>query len=249
MSHLRAFLASNSIALVSAAPGLLLPQRALYLATLLRMSIVVALLSAFARGRKRWPVVGEILRMALVAAPIESAGAYWALRRAQPKQTWRAFVPMCFCFEIVFDLFHYLAHRLVHSDPWLYRMSGHKVHHQTSSPVPLDTFCQDPVDVILSNVVPMMLALAILDKVCGFRFSNAQLQVLLGYKTFLEVAGHVGDIESKATSFPQFVYLPRWLGIELRTRDHDLHHAMGGRSNFSKRFILWDKVFGTYEKM
>ena len=64
------------------------------------------------------------------------------------------------------------------------------------------------------------------------------------YKAYVEAAGHAG-CESRATSFPQCVWLPRWLGIALRTADHDAHHGAAA-VNFAKRFTLWDRVFGTY---
>ena len=34
--------------------------------------------------------------------------------------------------------------------------------------------------------------------------------------------------------------------MELYVEDHDLHH-LKGNCNFSKRFSLWDRVFGTFE--
>ena len=261
-SRARAFATSNAIVLAASLPALLLPAPPLasalahggrvYLSTVARMAVVVALLSSFAKARHRPASVLDVARMMLVAAPIETATALWALRRymAAPgvSVSWlRGFVPLLFAFEVIFDLFHYLAHRAMHSNTWLYVYSGHKTHHTKASPVPLDTYCQHPVDVLLSNAIPMVAALHILDWVGGWRFSPAQLHLLMGYKTFTEVAGHVGNNTGRATSFPLCVYLPRLLGIELRTRDHDWHHSGGGRSNFAKRFTLWDKLGGTYE--
>jgi len=99
--------------------------------------------------------------------------------------------------------------------------------------------------VLLSNAAPVLGALAVMDRALGLRFTRAQLALVLGYKTWIEVAGHLGEVSGRSTSFPACVWLPRALGIELRTRDHDLHHTHGGRHNFSKRFTLWDQVFGT----
>jgi sterol desaturase/sphingolipid hydroxylase (fatty acid hydroxylase superfamily) len=36
-------------------------------------------------------------------------------------------------------------------------------------------------------------------------------------------------------------------GFALVTADHDLHHTQS-KYNYSKRFILWDRVFGTYKQ-
>jgi sterol desaturase/sphingolipid hydroxylase (fatty acid hydroxylase superfamily) len=40
--------------------------------------------------------------------------------------------------------------------------------------------------------------------------------------------------------------LPKWLNIELYCEDHDIHHSVNN-CNYSKRFSLWDKVFGTFK--
>ena len=258
LTHLRAFAVSNGIVLTSSAPSLLLLLLArpsftsTYASTLARMAIVVFALSRFAKARQRAALPIDVLRMCLVAAPIETAASVWALRRycaarATDAVSWSRFVPLLLGFELVFDFFHYAAHRIMHAHPQLYVWSGHKAHHANASPVPLDTYCQHPVDVVLSNALPMAAALHVLEAVGGWHFSPAQLHVLLGYKTFTEVAGHVGDNAGRATCFPLCVYLPRALHIELRTRDHDWHHSSGGRANFSKRFTLWDKLFGTFE--
>ena len=138
---------------------------------------------------------------------------------------------------------------MLHSNAFLYRISGHKTHHAVHKPTPLATFCQDPIDVFLTNVLPVLGSLWFMDRVVNLRFSKEQLLLAMGLKTYVEVAGHVGILDGKATSFPQFVWLPRWLGIELHTRDHDLHHSHGGRYNFAKRFTLFDRIFGTYKSV
>ena len=63
------------------------------------------------------------------------------------------------------------------------------------------------------------------------------------YKAYVEAAGHAG-CESRATSFSP-VWLPRHLGIALRTADHDAHHGAAA-VNFAATTPLWDRVFGTY---
>jgi sterol desaturase/sphingolipid hydroxylase (fatty acid hydroxylase superfamily) len=99
--------------------------------------------------------------------------------------------------------------------------------------------------------VPALLALGALGRACprgafwpvggGARF----FELLWAYKVWVEVAGHTGVDAPRATSFPQCVWLPRALGCALRTAEHEQHHLSPG-CNFSKRFTLWDRVFGTY---
>lgn len=64
---------------------------------------------------------------------------------------------------------------------------------------------------------------------------------------FIEISGHIGKRMHPTSSFSQFIWLPKFFNIELYTEDHDLHHSHNN-CNYSKRFSLWDKVFGTHKK-
>jgi sterol desaturase/sphingolipid hydroxylase (fatty acid hydroxylase superfamily) len=66
------------------------------------------------------------------------------------------------------------------------------------------------------------------------------------YKIFIEISGHCGK-NINSCSFPQFVWLPKLFKIEMYAEDHDAHHRFNN-CNYSKRFILWDKLFLTYKK-
>lgn len=295
LRRLRAFLISNSVAIVSALPSMLWgmkPSSPLvrYLCVVFRLSLVVAALEVLSsykkqkRMRKRLllaslsssdgasPTSDEeeqeeeeedahrtyektpggdkrlesLARMLCFAAPLETLTTTLSQRFLSSSSSSPNFLVLLFAFEVSVDFWHYVAHRLCHSHPTLYRLSGHKTHHSITDLSAAATFCQDPLDLLLTNVVPVTLTLYVMRRFLGWGFSPVQYQIALGYKTWLEVAGHVG-VESSSTSFPLLVYLPRALGIELRTRDHTVHHERGGRSNFSKRFTLWDKVFGTFE--
>ncbi|KAH9255179.1 hypothetical protein BASA81_006619 [Batrachochytrium salamandrivorans] len=268
LEQARAFLLSNGLSFASIVPTLLLIRRqrppgllALYLCALFRLGFLASVLEYFTRSRRDRPKTTsgseEETRNALwglfcVTAPLEAIMMGVGLARfTKPHNnySWLLFIPRTFVFELVFDFGHYWAHRLVHSQPWLYKLSGHKTHHQVVHPTPFSTFHQELVDSLLSNVLPYFTALAVLDRGLGICFTPNQLLLALGLKTYVEVAGHVGVLDSRATSFPQCVWLPRTLGIALQTKDHDLHHTHGGRSNFAKRFTLFDKLFGTYAQV
>jgi sterol desaturase/sphingolipid hydroxylase (fatty acid hydroxylase superfamily) len=104
----------------------------------------------------------------------------------------------------------------------------------------MTTFYHHPLDILLTISLPTMLSLLLLPSVSSFEF------VLLSvYKIFSEISGHAGKRLAPTGSFPQFIWLPKWLSIELYTEDHDLHHSMNN-CNYAKRFSLWDKVFGTF---
>jgi lathosterol oxidase len=148
------------------------------------------------------------------------------------------FIPVSFMFELYFDLFHYISHRSLHSK-YLYKYF-HKKHHKFSHTIPIITFYQDPVDIIVTNVFPMMLTLALIPKISLF-----QLNAIIMYKTYGEICGHLSKKCYPTGSFCQFIWLPKTLQIELYTEEHDLHHSLNN-CNYSKRFCIWDKLFGTF---
>lgn len=147
------------------------------------------------------------------------------------------FIPKSLVFEVVFDFFHYLAHRVLHNVPWLYR-NVHKRHHWHLHPSALSTYEQDGIDLLISTTLPLTLT-----SMLSFPFSRIQFEFLLAYKTFIEIAGHCG-LELKGYSFPQFPPVNS-LSVCLHANDHDLHHTHV-KWNYAKRFALWDKVFGTF---
>jgi sterol desaturase/sphingolipid hydroxylase (fatty acid hydroxylase superfamily) len=154
------------------------------------------------------------------------------------------FIPMSFCFEVVFDFFHYIGHRLLH-DNRVYKYF-HKKHHKFQHPISITTFYQDPLDLFITNSIPTVFSLCILLKVFLLDLSYLQFHMMLVYKSFIEISGHSGKLSYPTSSYPQCIWIPRWLCMELYTEDHDLHHSLNN-CNYAKRFSLWDKVFGTYK--
>jgi len=150
------------------------------------------------------------------------------------------FIPISFLFEILFDFFHYWGHRILHH-PLVYIYS-HKIHHRFLRPKAITTFYQDPIDLFITNSVPTFLGMSMIPYM-----SHLLFHWIIIYKNFIEISGHCGKISYPSSSFPQCVWLPRILGIELYTENHDMHHSINN-CNYAKRFSLWDKVFGTYRQ-
>jgi sterol desaturase/sphingolipid hydroxylase (fatty acid hydroxylase superfamily) len=149
------------------------------------------------------------------------------------------FIPLSFCFEIIYDFFHYFGHRLLHNK-YLYKHI-HKVHHKFSHPIAIITFYQNPIDLIITNSIPTYLTLIFMNKLSYLTFN-----FIIIYKTYIEICGHVGKKTYPTVSFSQFIWIPKLLNIELYTEDHDLHHSVNN-CNYAKRFSLWDKICGTYK--
>jgi len=155
------------------------------------------------------------------------------------------FIPISFLFEIIFDFFHYWTHRMLHQNKTLYRLI-HKDHHRFTYPIPIITFFQHPMDLLLTNSTPSFISFFIINRLFGINISKFLFKLIMTYKTYIEIAGHCGK-EIKTPSFPQFIWIPKFLDIELYTVNHDLHHS-SNNCNYSKRFSLWDRVFGTYSR-
>ena len=150
------------------------------------------------------------------------------------------FIPISFMYEIIFDLFHFNSHYIMHQIPYLYK-NFHKIHHRYQFPSPIITFYQHPFDIFISNSIPCILTLLIIP----IKPTYFQYIMISTYKVFIEISGHIGK-KIKPTSFTQCIWIPRLLSIELKVEHHDLHHTINN-CNYAKRFSLWDKVFGTFK--
>lgn len=155
------------------------------------------------------------------------------------------FIPISFVVEIIFDFFHYWTHRTIHTYPILYKWI-HKTHHTHVKITPIITFHQDISDFILTNFIPFTLSLLFVQTIFGYKFNLLMYSMLNVYKEFLEITGHGGGNNIKSYGFPQFIWLPRFFNIHIVRPDHKNHHTFVD-CNYSKRFVLWDKLFGTYK--
>ena len=148
------------------------------------------------------------------------------------------FIPNTFIFEIIFDLFHYITHRISHQQI-LYKYI-HKEHHEDLKNINiLDTYKSSLIEKLFTSVLPLVLSTFI------FPLSMFQYHVFNNTKLIVELQGHSG-INVKGCGHPQCPWLPIFFGIELRNKDHFNHHSKNN-CNYSKRFKLWDKVFSTYK--
>ena len=150
------------------------------------------------------------------------------------------FIPKSFIFELIFDFFHYWTHRILHTNKFLYTYI-HKKHHKFNYPIPILTFYHNPLDLIITNSIPQMFTLIIFPHISFFQFN-----IILTYKSLIEISGHSSKKLYPSGSFSQFIWLPKLLNISLYTEDHTLHHSHN-IYNFSKRFSIWDKLFETYK--
>ena len=145
-----------------------------------------------------------------------------------------------FAFELVFDALFYVAHRAVHAHPLLYS-AVHKLHHRHTHDLRLLSALQmGPWDVLITHTLPVVGALHAVPVRAGLDFTLVKTYLL-----FQEFYGHAGVVH-KGRNFGPAPWLAYALDIELRAQDHQRHHIKAG-CNFSKRFSLFDRLFGTWD--
>lgn len=159
-------------------------------------------------------------------------------------------------YETLFDLGFYLQHRLYHEIPWLYRML-HKEHHtesdyQKSGESVLlkswHTYHGGFVDMALvfSIHIPCM---AWFSYVFGshplLRFTGLDASIIFACMTCWEQLGHVDSVFGGTIVMPATIIISKVFGIQgFGAKEHVLHHLVV-TCNYSKRFLIWDRFFGT----
>mmetsp|Transcript_43793 Transcript_43793/g.115077 ORF Transcript_43793/g.115077 Transcript_43793/m.115077 type:complete len:342 (-) Transcript_43793:246-1271(-) len=152
---------------------------------------------------------------------------------------WVGLATRLLVFEVVFDAFFYVAHRLAHAVPAIY-LHVHKLHHAHTHDVRLLSSLQMTAsDVLLTHTLPVLAALALVPLDAGLELSIAKTYLL-----FQELYGHAG-VEHRGRCFGPAPFVVSALGIDLCAEDHRRHHIQAS-VNFSKRFSLWDKLLGTF---
>lgn len=153
------------------------------------------------------------------------------------------FVCVSFVLEIIYDFCHYCLHRYAHSNVFVYKYI-HKTHHLYANTSAITTFYMSPIDLIISYSVPLFICVGM--GMCFKLIDLTFISMFTIYLTYQEIGGHLGKSMYPTSSFAQFIWLPRLLGIQLYTEDHALHHTKIN-CNYSKRFSLFDLIFGTYK--
>lgn len=131
---------------------------------------------------------------------------------------------------IAIDLLYYVQHRAEHRVPWLWAL--HEVHHQS-------TLCDTSVSLRLSALTPV--------SVLGFQLVLA----VAGVPTHVYLAMYALH---GALIFLLHARTPRWFDRAgwvwnspyLHRGHHSNHPRLRGK-NLGGVFVVWDRLFGTYE--
>jgi sterol desaturase/sphingolipid hydroxylase (fatty acid hydroxylase superfamily) len=166
-------------------------------------------------------------RIGDVATISETLGGWGLLARiALPE------VPRLLLGVLILDISGYLAHRLVHRVPWLWRL--HAVHHADLDLDVTTAIRHHPLELVA--LLPVTAATIVL-------FGIPPLAILVyGAAVAAVQFVHHGNIALPAS-------FDRWLRYLVVTPSlHRLHHSMDcadGNSNFADLLPLWDRLFGT----
>lgn len=200
-----------------------------------------------AKHGKRARIIRCMLFTLMTACTMDTANVFFDIFVIGLRSSWNwyhlpLFLVKLFVWEVLFDLGHYLGHRAQHTYKWLYYL-GHYEHHRHRAPDAWDGLHITLDDAILTNALPNAFGMLVV-KYCFGTFNLVELNLLLAAKTMVEVTGHCG-VDFKGRSFQYFPYVPHYLGIGIETAAyHSLHHEVS-KCNYSKRFQLWDVIFGT----
>jgi len=127
---------------------------------------------------------------------------------------------------LVYELFHYWYHRIMHRTPALWRRI-HQMHHSTES---LDAFGANwihPVDAMMFASIASLVFFPLL----GLRPEAGAIGA--AFLTFNAMFQHAN------------IKTPRWLGYVIQRPESHSYHHLRHRHNYAD-LPLWDMVFGTF---
>lgn len=128
---------------------------------------------------------------------------------------------------VIFDLWFYIAHRLLHWPP-LYRF--HALHHKNVAPTVWSNDCTGSVDTLMEHsfyFAIWFITPSPLEAIFAIRIFNQ----------FIGMIGHAGfELFASPLSKAPFPFVC--------STYHDLHHSTFNY-NFANIFSIWDRLFGT----
>ncbi|EOD36067.1 hypothetical protein EMIHUDRAFT_362735 [Emiliania huxleyi CCMP1516] len=156
---------------------------------------------------------------------------------------------MTLAYDLGLDFAFYLFHRACHENRLLYRWI-HKEHHTDTGKafgplVAFETYTitwSEASFIMVGYVLGLALA-GIVAAVFGSDVTLFHLALLLSWGHLVELLGH--STMSWTINGNPLRLLHETLGIELKVPDHTMHHIKP-LSNYGKRTVVWDKLFGTY---
>lgn len=184
----------------------------------------------------RWRLLGALLLMLVLSSLVNEL--YSALMRPLlPALVDGAALPLLLQIAVLFfgaDLVYYGVHRGIHRWAWLWRASGHGVHHSFHKLQAAHFALTHPFELLLL-ALPMLLVAALL---------GASSQAVAGATLMLVVNAALAHSNLRFAT-------PGLQALLTHNHQHRLHHSQDfddSNRNFACNAIVWDRLFGTYRE-
>ena len=147
-----------------------------------------------------------------------------------------------FVLSVIADFGLYWGHRLLHASGTLWT-HVHSIHHRVAAPTARAVLYIHPLDTIIQQGIPMIVAALIARPtlVSFYAFTLLHLTETTFFHSGLDDSGAVW----------QLLFLRLWLPLRAGAGHHDGHHRVsnhgGGKTpnNLGETFVCWDAMFGT----
>jgi len=157
-------------------------------------------------------------------------------------QTWATQLAYTLVFFVVFDFGRWLAHSALHDIPVLWAF--HQVHHSAQVLTPVTAFRVHPVDLLVTNGLPMLLTGVVTGLAHYLVAGSIGVHLFLGAHVLIAVTGLVANLRHSRVWLDGGV-LNRWW---ISPAHHQLHHSAEPRhwgKNRGFELALWDRLHGT----
>ncbi len=151
-----------------------------------------------------------------------------------PRPPWRHVLDVA-AVLMVFDLLYYLTHRFLFHGKLLRRV--HALHHQARTPTYVDALYVHPLETVIGLAL-FLFSIPLVAALGGAPLSALSMAVATLIFTQVNTINHT------------FVHLPYFpfKTLDYVTGVHAAHHVDMNRGNFATLTMLYDVLFGTYEK-
>ncbi len=151
------------------------------------------------------------------------------------KAAWQYLLVDIVAVLMVYDFFYYLTHRfLFHGQGYFRRV--HAVHHQARSPTYIDALYVHPLETFIGLAL-FIASIAVVGYLAG-GLNVFSLAACIVIYTQINIVNHTH------VDLPYFPFKTlTWI-----TRKHAIHHENMHRGNYASITLLFDKLFGTFDR-
>lgn len=136
---------------------------------------------------------------------------------------------------LIFDFFYYLTHRFLFHGPPLKKV--HALHHQARTPTYVDALYVHPVETVIGLSL-FLLSIPLVAALSGGPLNAFSVAIATLIFTQVNTINH---------TYVNLPYFP-FKTIDYVTGVHAAHHIDMNHGNFATLTMLYDWLFGTYEK-